>query len=168
MEPAILIVDGEAVAALQLEEFRRMLAAGAVRVLVVSAHKEASAFKEFLRLGAAGVLTGQESGDLLKRAIQAISRGELWFPRAILSTLVRDSVRPLGEQPLTRRESEILRLICLGLKNREIAEKLYVSRETVRWHVRSIYSKLGVDGREAAMQHAISRELLLRAGDAPD
>lgn len=166
MGPAILVLDGQILSTLQVEEFRRMITEGTLRLLVVSARKEFDSHREFLRLGAVGVVTPEDSGEQLWRAIRGISDGELWYPRAVLSSIVRDSFRAIGEQPLTRRESEILRLICQGLKNREIAEKLFVSRETVRWHVRSIYSKLGVDGREAAIQHSVSRELLLRTGES--
>ena len=64
----------------------------------------------------------------------------------------------------TARELEILRLVALGLSNRDIAEELFLAPETVRWYTKQIYSKLGVHGRVPALVRA--KELgLLEASD---
>ena len=86
------------------------------------------------------------SEALLLKSIETIFAGELWVPRAVLSQMVRTS---LGNNPLklTSRETEILDMITRGLKNQEIADLLFISRETVRWHIRSLYSKIGVGPR---------------------
>src|SRR6185295_4429790 len=71
---------------------------------------------------------------------------------------------PVGS--LTARELNILRLVALGLSNRDIAEELVVASETVRWYTKQIYSKLGVSGRIQAVNRA--RELgLLQPETAP-
>ena len=57
-------------------------------------------------------------------------------------------------EPLTERELDVLKLIVSGLKYREIAEKLFISQNTVRFHVKSIYSKLNVNNRTQAIQAA--------------
>lgn len=61
---------------------------------------------------------------------------------------------------LTRREAEILGLVARGLSNRDIADKLVVTPETVRWYTKQIYSKLGVHGRVPALLRAKELGLL--------
>ncbi|MCA9902918.1 MAG: PhoH family protein, partial [Anaerolineae bacterium] len=65
---------------------------------------------------------------------------------------------------LTGREQQILKLVALGLSNRDVAEELVVATETVRWYTKQIYSKLGVSGRVQAIQRG--RELGLLVDDA--
>ena len=65
-----------------------------------------------------------------------------------------------GEPPLSARESEVLTLVAEGLSNREIAERLFISRYTVESHVKHIYRKLAVSSRIRAISEARSRGLL--------
>jgi len=66
---------------------------------------------------------------------------------------------PLGPEGLTPREVEVLRLLARGLTNAQIAEELVVSQLTVKAHLRSIYSKLGVTSRSAATRYALEHHL---------
>jgi DNA-binding NarL/FixJ family response regulator len=61
---------------------------------------------------------------------------------------------------LTSREQDVLKLVATGLTNREIAERLRVSRRTIEAHLRSIYAKIGVASRSAATKHAIEHGLV--------
>lgn len=61
-----------------------------------------------------------------------------------------------AQRPLSRREQEVLSLLALGLRNRAIAEKLYVGEETVKSHLKSIYRKLGVSNRGEAIATALN------------
>jgi LuxR family maltose regulon positive regulatory protein len=63
------------------------------------------------------------------------------------------TVSPLVD-PLTEREREVLAFIAAGLSNREIEERLFISRNTVRTHIKNLYSKLGVNDREGAREQA--------------
>jgi DNA-binding CsgD family transcriptional regulator len=67
---------------------------------------------------------------------------------------------PIPVGSLTRRELDILRLVALGLSNRDIAEELVVAPETVRWYTKQIYSKLGAHGRVHALVRAKELGLL--------
>jgi DNA-binding NarL/FixJ family response regulator len=64
------------------------------------------------------------------------------------------------EEPLTAREQDVLELLSVGLSNRRIAERLAISEHTVKFHVASIYGKLGVSGRTAAVNRALRRGIL--------
>jgi DNA-binding NarL/FixJ family response regulator len=108
----------------------------------------------YIRDGCSGILHLDDPPELWRKALQAVARGEMWMSRSLLTRLVRDltQVRPTGVARITRRESEIMHLICLGYDHVRIAGELFISKETVRWHVRSIYSKLGVTDRDAAIR----------------
>ncbi len=108
-----------------------------------------------LRAGAAGYLLKRSAPDEILAAIQEIQRGGA----PMTSEIARKVVEAFKEAPtsdnaeaaLTRREHEILELLCRGFTNKEIAETLFISFETVRWHNRQIYHKLHVRSRcEAA------------------
>ncbi|HEY8551360.1 MAG TPA: helix-turn-helix transcriptional regulator [Vicinamibacterales bacterium] len=73
--------------------------------------------------------------------------------------LDEDGVSRAGE-PLTAREQDVLELLAQGLSNRQMAERLRISEHTVKFHVASIYGKLGVSGRAAAVRRALRRGLI--------
>ena len=108
----------------------------------------------YIRYGCSGILHLDDRPELWRKAIQAVTTGEMWVSRNMLTRLVREVTQGHADllRKITRRESEIIRLICLGYDNARIAGELFISKETVRWHVRSIYSKLGVTDREGAIR----------------
>jgi DNA-binding NarL/FixJ family response regulator len=105
-------------------------------------------------MGCAGVLSRSATTAKARQAVQAISSGELWADRKTLSHLVRELLSEANHH-LTRREAEIQALLGEGLRNHEIADRLFISPQTVRWHLRSMYSKLGTHDR-----HSIKSRLL--------
>jgi DNA-binding NarL/FixJ family response regulator len=114
---------------------------------------EDSRTEELLRAGFVGVLERNASHETVLRAIRLIIDGQLWFPRKTISHVIRDLLFKEELTRLTSREREILTLIGSGLNNQEIANRLFISRETVRWHLRGLYSKLGIEGRHSAQQY---------------
>ncbi len=104
----------------------------------------ASAVK-LLRLGCRGVLPHPFSSKLFRRAVLAILKGELWAPRGLISELLSDLLRVDSlktENGLTPQEARILELTRQGYKNSAIADALFISQETVRWHKRRLNRKL--------------------------
>ncbi len=100
---------------------------------------------DLIRVGCRGVLIPNLSEKRLRSAILAMMKGELWAPRSVLSALVTELLTAQRARPkteLTAREQHILELIHQGHKNSEIAELLFISQETVRWHKRRLYRKL--------------------------
>jgi DNA-binding NarL/FixJ family response regulator len=96
--------------------------------------------------------------------VETVNSGELWAPRKLLSQMCRGVVAAGDPRRLTTREEEILALLGKGYKNREIADALFISRETVRWHIRGIYSKLNLHDRQSLTQYSIVRKPPLAEG----
>lgn len=113
-------------------------------VLASDTFDKSSAAK-MLRLGCRGVLPNGFSFKLFRRAASAIFKGEFWAPRAVVSELLADLLRAaslITENGLTPQEARILELTLQGYKNSAIAEALFISLETVRWHKRRLNRKL--------------------------
>lgn len=116
-----------------------------VAVLILTMHEEEALFFEALRAGAAGyVLKGAGSDELLN-AIRAVHEGGVYLPAKLAGRLVQDYLHqkadPMPDDSLTPREREILTLIAQGLTNRDIAESLTLSINTVKTHRLRIYNR---------------------------
>ena len=100
---------------------------------------------ELVARGFAGFLPGYADLSMLGKAIDSVNRGELWIDRKTL----RDSFLHKGREEisLTRREQEILRCLGSGLSNKEIAQKLKITEQTVKSHCNHLYKKFGVKNR---------------------
>lgn len=98
-----------------------------------------------------GVLESDADAERYTRVAAAVRNKELWFPRPYLSQRTRKFASDSFPQALSSREADILRLLAAGQSNQAIADALYISRDTVRWHLRSMYTKLGVSDRRAAI-----------------
>jgi NarL family two-component system response regulator LiaR len=113
-----------------------------------------------LDAGAKGILLPATDAAMVIKAIETVIRGEIWMSRATLSalaaSLIQETLAAEQRQRLTAREQEILSLLAAGKNNQEIADALFISRETVRWHMRGVYSKLGTHDRELVSTYASS------------
>ncbi|WP_243639914.1 DNA-binding response regulator [Streptacidiphilus pinicola] len=126
-------------------------------VLVLSAYSSDPDIFAAIDVGAVGFLGKETDPEALLAGIRAAARGE-----TVLGAAAVRRVR--GNAPtLSAREVEVLQLLGEGLPNRQIAARLYISEATAKGHLASIYSKLGVDTRGAAVAMAV-REGLLRLG----
>jgi len=120
-----------------------------------------------LRAGAAGVVWNLAPGSELARALRAVAAGGAAMPPALAMRVVTAlraapdgrGLRPV-RSPLTRREWEVLDLLCAGASTREIAGALHLTEETVYGHVKRMLRKLGVRSRA----EAVSAAELLRVG----
>ncbi|MEL7058804.1 MAG: response regulator transcription factor [Acidobacteriota bacterium] len=135
--------------------------------LVLTTFDEDAAMLEALRLGARGFLLKDVSLERLAEAIRAIADGGRLVQPALTERIVRAALAverdfPALEapDPLTERELEVLRLAVGGFSNREIAETLAMAEGTVKNHVSSILSKLGVRDRTRAVLRALELGLV--------
>ncbi|MEP7739844.1 response regulator transcription factor [Nocardioides sp. 31GB23] len=118
------------------------------RVLVFSWHTHPVGVRQALDAGAHGYLGKTASGAELLAALEAVARGERPTPDL-------HPRRPGVDFPgLSTRESEVLALICEGLSNQEVAERLFVSVNSVKTYIRQVYGKTGVTRRTQAVAWA--------------
>jgi two-component system, NarL family, nitrate/nitrite response regulator NarL len=132
------------------------------RVLLLSAFTESGLVYEALQTGAAGYLAKEARREQIVDSVLACARGETIVPPELAEGLVSEiRMRAATDGPaLTRRESEILRLIADGKSLPQIAKELFLALTTVKTHVQHLYDKLGVSDRAAAVAEAMRRRLI--------
>jgi DNA-binding NarL/FixJ family response regulator len=135
-------------------------------VLVLTVHEDDSLLRASLEAGAAGYVTKRAVEAELINAIHAVQRGDLYVHPAMTRSLLKapppPPPHPDDEQvePLTPRETEVLRLIAQGYTNRQAAEVLSISVRTVETHRANILGKLGLRGRVDLVRYAMDHGLL--------
>jgi DNA-binding NarL/FixJ family response regulator len=133
------------------------------KVLLLSAQDREEYLYETLRAGADGYVLKDIAPDELVQAIRGVARGEVLIqPQLAGRLLSRFGKQGRGARydALTTRELEVLRLLARGLRNKEIAARLYVSERTVNFHLANIYQKLNVSGRTEALSKALEQGLI--------
>lgn len=136
-----------------------------VRVLVLTSFNSWDKVYTALKNGAAGYILKDAPPEELLVAIQAVAAGGSYLGAQVASELLsrmgNDPVIPASiPDPLTDRETEVLKLIGLGLGNREIAVQLVVSENTIKTHVANILQKLQVKSRTQAALYAIEHKII--------
>lgn len=99
---------------------------------------------EYISKGLAGILPPETDAGLLRRAIKAVSSGELWINHKSLRDML---VSGQQRADLTKQETQVVYYICRGYRNKEIAQKLDITEQTVKSHCNRIYKKFGVSDR---------------------
>jgi len=129
-------------------------ASGGARVIVLTGVRDPDAHFQAVRLGALGVIMKDQSADMLLRAIERVHAGEAWLDHKMTASVIAQFSRSrrfndeaAKIDSLTVREREIVTVVSEGLKNRQIAERLFISEATVRNHLTTILSKLGLSDR---------------------
>ncbi len=134
-----------------------LAAANTTRVLLVTGVTDPQLHQQATILGAVGIVLKDQPAPVLIKAIERVHAGEVWLSRTtiaeVLTHLSRERLTE-NRNPeaakiafLSPREREVIRLVGQGLKNKEIAQALSISEITVRHHLTSIFSKLGVSDR---------------------
>ena len=109
---------------------------------------------ELIVRGVVGILPASADSTLLKRAVKSVITGELWVDRATLINILSAIKNPDKNRYLAKREREIVLHICQGYRNKEIAQKLKISEQTVKSYCHRIYKKLGVSDRLQLVLHS--------------
>jgi two-component system, NarL family, response regulator LiaR len=132
-----------------------------VQVIALTSFQEKELVQDALQAGAIGYLLKNVSGDELAQAIRQAHGGRPTLaPEAVQALIQPPSEAESMAAELTRREQEVLALLVKGMSNPEIAERLFISRATVKVHISSILSKLGVASRGEAISLAIQNKLV--------
>jgi DNA-binding NarL/FixJ family response regulator len=133
-------------------------------VLMLSTYDNPTYIARAVALGASGYLMKGISRDELVTAIRRVAEGgDVWTRdelRRVTGALATPRVSADVEVPLTQRESEVLRQLAFGLTNKEIAQALGISYETVKEHVQHVLRKIGVSDRTQAAVWAVRKGLV--------
>lgn len=122
------------------------------RVVLLTAYHDEATLVEAVALGLAGCVLKEMASRVLIECIRRVHAGERWVERRILASALeyvagRAAERHRLESLLTPREREIVRLVASGMRNRTIAERLFISEGTVKIHIHNIYEKLDISSR---------------------
>jgi DNA-binding NarL/FixJ family response regulator len=189
-EPDILILDLrmpnlDGINALQtLQHINRK-----TRVIILTASEDKNEFVQAMKLGCSGIVLKQTAPELIVKSIRKVNDGEIWLDSHTTAAVMRQFAIVGGEgnsavssrsstthfqqsgssgqakvrerSPLSAREREIVGLVAQGYKNKEMAEKMFISEQTVKNHLHNIFDKLGVSDRLELALYAIHKGLHL-------
>jgi DNA-binding NarL/FixJ family response regulator len=145
----------------------------ATRVIMLSDDQAKEDFVEAVRQGCCGIVPKRTSTELLLKSIRKVHAGEFWLDRMTTADVIRRLAKKSGgtttassrlgvrEQSgaLSAREREIVILVAQGFKNKEMAERMFISEQTVKNHLHNIFDKLGVSDRLELALYAIHHNL---------
>ena len=175
-EPDILLLDLKMPGLDGLATLQRLqVAKGRTRVIVLTASDDKNEFVQAMKLGTSGIVLKQTATELLIKSIRKVHAGEIWLDSHTTAAVIRQfvandempapaaprwrRVRDRERSPLSQREREIVALVAQGFKNKEMAEKMFISEQTVKNHLHNIFDKLGVSDRLELALYAIHNNL---------
>jgi DNA-binding NarL/FixJ family response regulator len=127
-----------------------------------------------MKMGCSGIVVKQTDPELILKSIRKVHGGEIWLDSHTTAAVMRQFASPgdgtprggrggRSRSPLSNREREIVALVAQGYRNREMAEKMFISEQTVKNHLHNIFDKLGVSDRLELALYAIHKGLHLNA-----
>jgi DNA-binding NarL/FixJ family response regulator len=171
--PDILLLDLKMPGLDGLATLQRLQAVkNKTRVIVLTASDDKNEFVQAMKLGTSGIVLKQTATELLIKSIRKVHAGEIWLDSHTTAAVIRQfvanddtplptppSTRERERSPLSQREREIVALVAQGFKNKEMAEKMFISEQTVKNHLHNIFDKLGVSDRLELALYAIHNNL---------
>jgi DNA-binding NarL/FixJ family response regulator len=143
--------------------------AGEAKILILTGLRNEEEHRRAIMLGAMGIVQKEKASQHLMKAIEKVFEGEVWYDRTKMGSVFTDMLNSNKRKDvtsdaakmamLTERELDVINLIALGLKNRPIGEKLFISETTVRHHLTSIFGKLEVVSRLELIIYAFKHGL---------
>jgi DNA-binding NarL/FixJ family response regulator len=137
------------------------------KILVLSMLTDTSYVKKMLKAGVSGYISKEAEQEEILKAIETVLKGENYYSQTITNAIMsnmsgnkpKTKTRTVLEQPLTKRELEVLKLIIQEYSNEEIAEKLFISKRTVDAHKQNILGKTGAKNIVGLVMHSLERNL---------
>lgn len=148
----------------------------ATRIIMLVGEDGKDDFVEAVKQGCCGIVPKQTSTELLLKSIRKVNAGEFWLDRMTTADVIRRLASKKGagngggntssrlgvreqSSALSQREREIVALVAQGFKNKEMAERMFISEQTVKNHLHNIFDKLGVSDRLELALYAIHHNL---------
>ncbi len=136
------------------------------KIIVLTASDDENEYVQAMKYGTCGIVLKQTATDLLIKSIRKVYEGEIWLDAKTTAAVMRQFASPMEpsgrerDKPrLSNREREIVALVAQGFKNKEIAERMFISEQTVKNHLHNIFDKLGVSDRLELALYAIHRNI---------
>lgn len=136
------------------------------KIIVLTASDDEGEYVQAMKYGTSGIVLKQTATDLLIKSIRKVFGGEIWLDAKTTAAVMRQFASPTDPNPrdrdkprLSNREREIVALVAQGFKNKEIAERMFISEQTVKNHLHNIFDKLGVSDRLELALYAIHRNI---------
>jgi DNA-binding NarL/FixJ family response regulator len=165
LNPDILLLDISTRAAAAVDLLQR-LSQNTVRTILLTNGTARPDIVRLVKLGARGILPKDSPVQILLKSIRVVFGGEIWLKRQdfaeVVSALASEARFAHLKSPirLTARQREVLALVTTGETNREVAQKLRLSEDTVKHHITKILDKTGMSGRVELVVFAIEHKLL--------
>jgi DNA-binding NarL/FixJ family response regulator len=135
-----------------------------LRSIVLSEHDDPDEMVEAFRAGASAYVLKSAQPDELASAVRQVFKRSIFFPGAGVALTEAAGRRARADSLLTRRELEILGFAAAGVPNAEIARSLWVSEQTVKYHLSNLYKKIGVTNRTEASRWAYEHGIFNGSG----
>jgi DNA-binding NarL/FixJ family response regulator len=183
-DPDILLLDLNMPGLSGLAALQKLQAASSrTRVILLTASDNQHEFVQALKLGSCGIVQKQTATELLIDSVRRVHAGEIWLDSDTTAAVMRRFVaneeappppqmpstavpRERERSPLSLREGEIVSFVAQDFKNKEIAEKMFISEQTVKNYLCNIFDKLGVSDRLELALHFIARPQVLTSASA--
>ena len=162
LKPHVIVMEARMPKLDSVDVIKRIKAEHPEATILVLTSRDEEECLELLRAGAGGYLLKSAKGEELAQTIRMVRAGQFVCDPLVERRLLKHAVRPQPValdfgQHLTRREAEVLKLAARGMGNRDIAGYLGLAERTVKGHLMSIFSKLGVGSRTEAVHEALKR-----------
>ena len=166
-EPDILLLDLKMPGLDGLSTLQRLQAQKIkTKVIVLTASDDEGEYVQAMKLGTSGIVLKQTATELLIKSIRKVHNGEIWLDSRTTAAVMKQFASPgdaagkdRERSPLSQREREIVVLVAQGFKNKEIAERMFISEQTVKNHLHNIFDKLGVSDRLELALYAIHKNI---------
>ena len=172
LEPDVLLLDLKMPGLDGLATLQRLQAQKTkTRIIVLTASEDEEEYVQAMKFGTSGIVLKQTATELLIRSIRRVYGGEIWLDSRTTAAVMRQFASPGNagakdrqRSPLSQREREIAVLVAQGFKNREMAERMFISEQTVKNHLHNIFDKLGVSDRLELALYAIHNNIQVPQG----